>query len=269
MRTFTVLVFYVLFCRQLSSQQVAHSAMCKEVVLTGYPDLPPVSWGDYQSTHGAASDLLTEILEEEGIRVINDYFGGANRVTHKLRQGIIHINPAMTYQQKYLNEVYHIYPPIYTQSYMVVTLRDDQRDIRHWSDMKDLKGVAPRNVRFSKAFEQYADDHLSIVKTFHAQQGLKMLNVGRVDYAIYPQIQGDLFVSLLDLEGKLEKMPVELSPFDLYIAVSKALGCTLPVNKISAKLINRQESGYADKVLNDSLYKWMGFSLEKRKRNMR
>ncbi|MGO0307724.1 hypothetical protein ACTL6P_14160 [Endozoicomonas acroporae] len=108
--------------------------------------------------------------------IINDYFGGANRVTHKLRQGIIHINPAMTYQQKYLNEVYHIY---------------------------------------------------------------------------------------------LEKMPVELSPFDLYIAVSKALGCTLPVNQISEKLVNRQESGYADKVLNDSLYKWMGFSLEKRKSSMR
>ncbi|WP_299732678.1 transporter substrate-binding domain-containing protein [uncultured Endozoicomonas sp.] len=263
MRKITVFVLYVLF----SGQLLAQTPICKEIVLTGHPDLPPVSWGDYQNTHGAASELITEILEEEGIKVINDYFGGANRVTYKLRQGIIHINPAMTYQQKYLNEVYHIYPPVYTQSYMVVTRKDDDRDIREWTDMIDLKGVAPRNVRFSKEFERFAEDNLSIVKTFNAKQGLKMLDVGRVDYAIYPQIQGDLFVSLLDLEGRLEKMPVELSPFDLYIAVSKELGCTLPVNKISQELTKRQESGYADKLLNDSLYKWMGFSLEKRQRS--
>ncbi|WP_067520243.1 substrate-binding periplasmic protein [Endozoicomonas ascidiicola] len=261
MRKITVFVFLALLSGQLPAKV---SDVCKEVVLTGHPDLPPVSWGDYQNTHGAASDLVTEILEEEGINVINDFFGGANRVTYKLRQGIIQINPAMPYQQNHLNDIYYIYPPIYTQSYMVVTRRDQEHKISDWSDMIDLKGVAPRNVRFSKAFSQYAADNLLIVKTFNAQQGLKMLSVGRVDYAVYPQIQGDLFVSLLDLEGKLEKMPVELSNFDLYVAISKEMGCSLPVNSISKKLTERQESGYADKVFNDSLYKWMGFSLEKR-----
>ena len=255
-------------------------------MLTGHPDLPPVSWGDYRHTHGAATNLVTALLESHNIEVVNDFFGGANRVNYKLqaascklqaascklqaascklRQGIIHVNPAMSYQQKYLNDIYYIYPPIYTQSYMVVTRREQHHDIQQWSDLIDLKGVAPRNVRFNKTFNQYAEKKLNIVKTFNAQQGLKMLNVGRVDYAIYPQVQGDLFVSLLDLEGQLKKMPVELSSFDLYIAVSKKLNCSLPSNEMSRALTNWQESGHADKVFNDSLYKWMGFSLAKRK----
>ena len=91
-----------------------------------------------------------------------------------------------------------------------------------------------------------------------------MLNVGRVDYAIYPQTQGDLFMSLLDFEERFEKMPVEISSFQLNTAISKKMDCLIPTDTISNQLKEWQKSGYTDKVINDSLYKWMGFSLEKR-----
>lgn len=91
-----------------------------------------------------------------------------------------------------------------------------------------------------------------------------MLNVGRVDYAIYPQIQGNLFVSLLDFEGRFEKMPVEIASFNLHVGISRNMNCSLPVEAISEQLQVRQKNGYTERVVNDSLYKWMGFSLEKR-----
>lgn len=260
MQRFTTLFITLLF----SCHLIAQPRFCKEVVLTGHPDLPPVAWGDFQNTHGAATELITEVLERHGVTVINDYFGGANRVNYKLQQGIIHINPAMSYQQKYLKDIQYLEPPIFTQSYMVVTRKGRRLTISQWSDMKKLKGVTPKNLRFSKQFNQYANNHLNLVRTFNAKQGLKMLNVGRVDYAIYPQTQGDLFMSLLDFEGRFEKMPVEISSFELHTAISKKLNCQLPLEAISNQLQKWQKSGYTDKVINDSLYKWMGFSLEKR-----
>ncbi|WP_419831391.1 hypothetical protein [Endozoicomonas atrinae] len=256
----TTLLFALIF----SSHLLAQLPICKEVVLTGHPDLPPVTWGDYQNTRGAAAELITEILERQGINVINDYFGGANRVNHKLQQGIIHVNPAMSYQQKYLNDILYIDPPIYTQSYIVVTRKDRQFNISQWSHLQKLKGVAPKNLRFSNTFNDYANSHLNLVRTLNAKQGLKMLNVGRVDYAIYPQTQGDLFMSLLDFEERFEKMPVEISSFQLHTAISKKMDCLIPTDTISTQLKEWQKSGYTDKVINDSLYKWMGFSLEKR-----
>lgn len=256
----TALFITLLFASLLMAQP----RLCKEIILTGHPDLPPVAWGDFQNTHGAATELITEILEQQGINVINDYFGGANRVNYKLQQGIIHINPAMSYQQKYLKDIHYLEPPIYTQSYMVITRKDHQLNISQWSDMNKLKGVAPKNLRFSEEFNLYSTNHLSLVRTFNAKQGLKMLNVGRVDYAIYPQTQGDLFMSLLDFEGRFEKMPVEISSFELYTAISKKLNCQLPLETISNQLQKWQKTGYTDKIINDTLYKWMGFSLEKR-----
>ncbi len=260
LQRFTTLLITLLFAGHLMAQP----RLCKEVVLTGHPDLPPVAWGDFQNTHGAATELITEVLERHGVTVINDYFGGANRVNYKLQQGIIHINPAMSYQQKYLKDIQFLEPPIFTQSYMVVTRKDRHFTISQWSDMKKLKGVTPKNLRFSKQFNQYANNHLNLVRTFNAKQGLKMLNVGRVDYAIYPQTQGDLFMSLLDFEGRFEKMPVEISSFELHTAISRKLNCQLPLEAISTQLQKWQKSGYTDKIINDSLYKWMGFSLEKR-----
>ncbi|MGI9281635.1 MAG: substrate-binding periplasmic protein [Endozoicomonas sp.] len=242
------------------------SRQCDHVLLAGHPNLPPIIWGDYQKTLGAAPELVSDILTREGIQVDSDYQGGINRVLRKLQSGEIDLNPAMVRTPELEDKVHFIEPPIYTQKYAVLVRKGKHKDLNSWDDLKKLLGVTPKGLSLGTEFDEYARKNLRLIRTFHARQGLLMLNVGRVDYAIYPDTQGDLFMSLLDFEGRFEKASVDIASFKLYVGISKKLDCELPLKSLSEQLNFMLNSGLADHTVNDNLYKWMDFSLSKRPR---
>lgn len=238
---------------------------CKSVVLSGHPNFPPVVWGDHQKIIGAAPDLITEILSNSGITVSSDYLGGNNRVLRKLAAGDIDINPAMIKSPEMEESTHFIDPPIYTQSYAVIVRKGKHTRLDTWEDLIPLQGVTPKGLSFGQEFDAFAKENLKLIRTFNARQGLMMLNVGRVDYAIYPDVQGDLFVSLLDFEGRFEKASVDIASFKLHIGISRKLDCDLPLKTLSEELNYMLSSGQADHTVNDNLYKWMEFSLDRRR----
>ncbi|RRJ84298.1 transporter substrate-binding domain-containing protein [Aestuariirhabdus litorea] len=242
----------------------AHGQACSQVTIAGHPNLPPVVWGDYLSTLGSAPELVSEMLAEQGISVHSDFKGGNNRVMRDFKLGKFDINPAMARTPEAESYTVFVEPPIYTQSYIVITRRRSNLEITDWSQLRKLKGVASKDTYLGARFEAFAEAELDLLRIQNAQQGLKMLNVGRVDYAIYPQIQDDLFVSLLDMEGVFEKMPVDIASFELYIGISRASLCDFPLQQMSEWLSHSQHSGHAAHVMNDNLYKWMGYGLNQK-----
>ncbi|WP_062260303.1 substrate-binding periplasmic protein [Endozoicomonas arenosclerae] len=250
----------------LQSTAHANTSQCDNVILSGHPNLPPVVWGDYQKTLGAAPELVSEILTREGINVVSDYQGGINRVLRKLESGDIALNPAMVRTRELEKTVQFIEPPIFTQKYAVLVKKGKHKDLNSWDDLRKLLGVTPKGLSLGAEFDEFSRKNLRLIRTFHARQGLLMLNVGRVDYAIYPDIQGDLFMSLLDFEGRFEKASVDIASFKLYVGVSRKLDCKLPLDTLSEQLNYMLNSGRADHTVNDNLYKWMDFSLSKRPR---
>ena len=255
----------VLFAGLLCSFSVnAAEKPCSSVILSGHPNLPPVVWSDSRVITGAAPELIRNILQKFNIEVNSDYLGGNNRVLRKMQSGVVDINPAMIRTPELEKSIQFIEPAIYTQSYSVIVKRGAKKIPKTWRDLIDLQGVTPKGLSFGHDFDQFARKNLKLIRTFNAKQGLMMLNVGRVDYAIYPDTQGDLFVSLLDFEGRFEKASIEITSFELYVGVSNKIRCKLPVKEIAKELKYLHKSGRADHTVNDSLYKWMEFSLEKR-----
>ena len=242
----------------------AGARMCHSVTMSGPPDFPPVVWSDYLEIHGAAKELLEKAFKRHNIDVTTDHLGGYNRVLSHFKKGLIHVIPAMTRNSELAEHTTFIEPAIYQQTYAVVVRRDKENHPQTWDDLTMLRGVAPRGLTFGDDFNQFANNNLQVMLTTRPRQGLKMLEVGRVDYAIYPDIQGDLFVSLLDLEGKFEKTPIDIATFNLYAGVSNALDCDIPLEDISSTIQALIKSGEAATIFNDSLYKWMGYSLDQK-----
>ena len=236
--------------------------MCQKIIMSGPPDFPPVVWSDYLEIHGAAKELLAKAFKQHDIEVVTDHLGGYNRVLNHFKKGLIHIIPAMTRDSELADHTTFIEPAIYQQTYAVIVRRNKKQLPKTWDDLIALRGVAPRGLTLGDNFNQFAKNNLQIMRTTRPRQGLKMLEVGRVDYAIYPDIQGDLFVSLLDLEGKFEKTPVDIATFNLHAGISNALDCDLPLENITHTIRELIKSGEAATIFNDSLYKWMGYSLD-------
>ncbi len=240
----------------------ASAAPCTQVRMSGHPNFPPLIWSDYLNMVGAAPELVEQLFTHQGIEVLNDHRGGYNRVLRQLREGSLDINPAMPRNATTEAYIDFIEPPLYTHSYAVIVRRDRHLELTRWEDLIGLRGVAPKDISFGGLFDRFATENLQLMRTVNARQGLKMLDVGRVDYSIYPEVQDDLFVSLLDLEGRFEKMPVDIATFELYIGISKKIPCELPLDALSEELHQLSADGVVAQQVNDNLYKWMGQSLK-------
>lgn len=217
---------------------------------------------------GAAPDIAEQLFNQQGITVVNDHRGGYNRVQRQMAEGTLDINPAMPKNERTERYTDFLEPPIYAHSYAVIVRRDRALQLQNWDDLIGLRGVAPKDINFSPAFDQFAEGKLHLMRTVNARQGLKMLDVGRVDYSIYPEVQDDLFVSLLDLEGRFQKMPVDIATFELYIGISKKRSCELPLDQLNQDLQQLVNQGGIAQAINDNLYKWMGQSLKAKRQGL-
>ncbi len=257
-------IYRIIMLTAVLASSNAIAEQCQQITLSGHPNLPPVVWGDYLSILGSAPDLISEMLAEHNITVISDFKGGNNRVIRDFRLGKFHINPAMARTPAAEEYTDFIEPAIYTQTYDLITRKRSKLNITQWDDLIKLKGVASKDTYLGAEFEAFSEQRLDLVRIQNAQQGLKMLNVGRVDYAIFPQIQDDLFVSLFNMEGVFEKMPVDIATFELFVGISKANTCTLPLEAMSQWISDSLENGHSEHVMNDNLYKWMGYGLNRK-----
>ena len=258
---FWIQILVIAITLPLTSQINAHA--CTSLTMAGPPDFPPVVWSDYKETHGAAKDLLQQVLQKQGIQLTTDHVGGYRRVLKAFQDGRIQVVAGIPRTPETQAIGQFTSSPLYTHSLTVLVRRSTPEKPKSWSDLLELKGAMPDQLSIEEIF---SEDQLpkKMIRTFTPNLALKMLRVGRVDYTIYPNIQDDLMVSLLNLEGTLEKLPFISHKVPVYVALSNNIDCEISVEKLNRDIQNFIRSGEADQTLNDSLYKWMSYQLKKR-----
>ena len=244
-----------------TSSIYAHT--CTSLTMAGPPDFPPVVWSDYRETHGAARDLLQQALKKQGIELTTDHVGGYRRVLKAFQDGRIQLVAGIPKTPETQAIANFSENPVYTHSLTVLVRRSASNKPNTWNDLLPLKGAMPDQLSIQAIFEKDQTPQ-KLIRTFTPSLALKMLKVGRVDYTIYPNIQDDLIVSLLNLEGALEKLPLMGHSIPVYIALSKDIKCDISIEQLNRDIQTLTQSGEAEKVLNDSLYKWMSYQLKKR-----
>ncbi|WP_087108024.1 hypothetical protein [Parendozoicomonas haliclonae] len=211
---------------------------------------------------GAATDLLTQTLAEHNIATSTEHLGGYRRVLRAMEEGRIAMTVGIT-RDKFPEGVASFSDtPLYNHALTILVKRDMVEKPQEIRDLLELKGAMPDQLAVEDIFGAHSPKHL--MRTFTPNLALKMLAIGRVDYTIYPDMQDDLFVSLMNMEGQFEKLPLLSATIPVYVAFSNQLDCALPLDKINQTLTQAAASKQAQQTLNDSLYKWMNYQLEKR-----
>ena len=256
---------YTLFALGLSLCTQLTAATCQNITISGPPNFPPIVWSDYRETHGAASDILKKALQEHSITSTTDHVGGYRRTLKAIQRGRIHAIVGIPRNRETENNIVFINTPLYTHN-LTVLVRKTMPLNEHpktWEDLLQLKGAMPNQLSLSDAF---VPPHTpkKLMRTFTPNLALKMLAIGRVDYTIYPNMQDDLLVSLLNLEGQFKKLPLISRNVPVYVGFSQQVDCDLPISKIDASIQRMIQSGESEEILNDSLYKWMNYQLNKR-----
>jgi polar amino acid transport system substrate-binding protein len=94
-----------------------------------------------------------------------------------------------------------------------------------FSSFEDLRGhevAVLRGASISPEFWAFAREHLTIRETASDEVNMRMLEAGRVDYAVASFVNGVRLIRSLNLEGKIEPLlSRSLKEDDLYVIFSK------------------------------------------------
>jgi len=217
-----------------------NGALCSHMIASGNPEYPPYLWrdpGNDTRLIGANADFMQLVAKELGITIEVRYVGPWGRVQEETRLGHEDLIAGAFFTLPRLDYMDYVYPA-FRETRSVIWTRDTAHlDYKNWPDLRGLQGVTVINNSFGEDFDRYAKTSLKINTVPSLEQGLKMLQVSRVNYLIYEEAPGQAYIAKMNIGG-LKQVPVPISNESLFLTLSHESACnTAAMRGLLAKAV--------------------------------
>jgi polar amino acid transport system substrate-binding protein len=204
---------------------------CAELVVTGHPYYPPVSWGSGGKLVGAAPELVSRIASGLGItKVTLKDFGTWEKAQAAARSGEADVIFGIYRNAERMEYLDYAEPAFMVDPVSVVVRAGAAFPYAQWSDLKGKKGVTSAGESYGDKFDNFMERELSVTRVQGIDKALAALLDGTADDAIVPFYPGRDAVRKLGLAGKVVFLPKTVVNADMFVAFSKKSKC-LPALK--------------------------------------
>lgn len=204
---------------------------CERIVVTGDPEYPPVVWADPEDSKrltGAAIELLELALDGSGIKVETLNVGPWARAQEEARSGRVDMLAGAFMTTERLGDMDYVHPPYVEVPSVVFVKRGASFAYSGWDDLRNKRGSTTANTSFGSAFDNYAQEHLSIDKEASIEESFRQLLADRVDYVVYERRQGQALAEQLGLQDQLDILDGSIINEQLYFTISHNSACNSP-----------------------------------------
>jgi polar amino acid transport system substrate-binding protein len=204
---------------------------CAELVVTGHPYYPPVTWASGGKLVGAAPELVTWIGTSLGVaKVTTKDFGTWEKAQAATRSGEADVIVGI-YRNAERTEYLEYVDPSFMVDPVSVVVRDGSAfPYGEWSNLKGRKGVTSAGESYGTKFDNYMARELDVARVPGIDKAFAAVLDGKADYAIVAFYPGRDALRKLALDGKIVFLPKALVNADLFVAFSKKSKC-LPALK--------------------------------------
>lgn len=197
---------------------------CESLDYNGGDDWYPFFYRGNQVSFGIASDALTIAAANNKQPLEFRESMPWMRQLLELKYGRLDIIAGTTELPNSRDEF--IFSPPVTYAHLTVFSRQDsQLNVTDISDMKGLRGVKLIGMDFDKEINNLALKELVLEKAMTLESMFKMVNYGRVDYAIAYQQTGRRYLKKLGLERVIKSHDIALSSDSIHIMAAKNNAC--------------------------------------------
>ncbi len=198
---------------------------CAELVVTGHPSYPPVSWKDGDHIKGASAKMMEMIGRDLGLEVTVKSSGSWAAAQEAVRKGEVDMIFGIYYDDTRA-EYMHYVEPSYIQDPVVLAVpKGKSFPFAQWADLKDRKGVTNQGESYGTEFDAYMAKHLNVIRGDGVEACFRMLLRGEGDYLIIGLYPGMAEIARLDLDDAVEILPTQLNAFKMFTAFSKKSPC--------------------------------------------
>ncbi|TDO96337.1 substrate-binding periplasmic protein [Marinomonas balearica] len=261
--------FFIALCASFSSFIMASSSKvetkssCTSLTATGNSEYPPFLWRESEDNNrllGANVAILEEIGRRTNLDIQVIHVGPWSRAQSEVKAGRVDLMAGAFYTNE-RSEYMDYFSPTMLHTTSVVwqnvnqTFKFDKKEdlLGHW-------GVTVINNSFGQSFDTFARENLNILSVASLSQAIKMLEAGRVDYALYEQSPGLAYAAMMGVQDKIMVRHPAISSEGLFLTLSKKSRCNTPEirHKIALALRNMKREGFNYRALSEGMELWEG-----------
>ena len=234
----------------------AGAADCAKLLVSGHPAYAPFVYYDGKEMRGAWMAIVAGILSDLGIPFELTYQGPWTRVLQTAAEGRIDMIAGLKEapeRQAFLS--FTTTPAVFAEIAVFVRA-DNTLDYRDWPDLIGLSGGIVRDDRYGVDFDQFMRTKLSVVTLANVDLALKMLEAGRIDYALTGYYPGLAHIASLHFEKRLKALRPAISQTVNGFGFVTASACAKYLPAFDQKLAERLEDGTVQRQLDESLREW-------------
>jgi polar amino acid transport system substrate-binding protein len=158
---------------------------CKELVITGHPSYPPVSWTSGRRLVGAAPDLVTRIAAALGVaKVTSTDFGSWENAQTAARGGEADVIFGIYRNEERKEFLDYVEPPFMMDPVAIVVRKGAAFPFAEWTDLKGRKGVTNAGESYGDRFDAFLARELTVARASGVERVFTTLLDGKADYAI-------------------------------------------------------------------------------------
>ncbi|WCN08424.1 substrate-binding periplasmic protein [Marinomonas mediterranea] len=244
-----------------SSTDSEETVSCTSLTATGNSEYPPFLWresGHNNKLLGANVIILEEIGRRTKLNIEVVHVGPWSRAQSEVKAGRVDLMAGAFYTNE-RSEYMDYFSPTMLHTTSVVWQNVNQKfEYNKKEDLVGHWGVTVINNSFGQSFDAFARENLNILSVASLSQAIKMLEAGRVDYALYEQNPGQAYATMMKVQDRITARQPAISSEGLFLTISKKSECnTFEIRqKIALALRNMKREGFNDKALARGLANW-------------
>jgi polar amino acid transport system substrate-binding protein len=224
------------------------------LMISGNPEAPPVMWEKSGKMAGIGPELVTSILDAEGVKYTIGPAGSWKEVQNKARTGEVDLVVA-AYDNKE-RRTYMEYSIPYLKSPVVILVKKgDTFSFTSWNDLIGKKGVANTGESFGEKFDTFIKEKLD-VQFIPYESAFRMVSEDEADYLIIDLYPAVIYSKMLLAEDKVEYLDNPATVQYFHVTMSKKTPHLGLMSKINTHITKMKEQGQIKKMALEQYAAW-------------
>ncbi len=206
---------------------IAAVGFCSNLVLTGHPTYPPVSWATSGTLHGAGIDVVKRLAKDAGVSVTVTNEGSWDAAQAAVKTGKADAIVGLYKTRARMPFFNYVDPAIAQDPSAVLVRAGDPFVYKNWNSLIGKKGAVSAGESYGHAFDAFMQMHLTTLSVTGFGAVYDALLAKRADYGLV-----GYYAALAEAPPTVRIVESNFVTEGLYLAFSKASPCG---PKLSAK----------------------------------
>jgi polar amino acid transport system substrate-binding protein len=229
---------------------------CKNLVMTGGPDYPPLHWFEGEVMHGASARIAQRIFADMGVPTKIIFVGPFARVLLSAKAAQVDVVTTLKDTPERRQFLQFTAVPAFQNPIAVFVGKNSKIRSAELGDLIGYKGGVVNGTSFGSPFDEALKSQLRTETAPTEHSNFDKLALGRIDYVVSGYYNGNAYLASHGPADAFKALRPFVGATGNYVGFVKSSPCMKYFDEFNRRLAVLVKSGVAEQYLAEASLEW-------------